>query len=189
VKRWSIVALAVLAILGMQGVLGADDDDRNNRSLRARLTGFEEPPSISSTGRGTFRATISKDENSISYELRFSDLEGLVTQSHIHIAQRGVNGGISMWLCQTARNPGPTTTIPFCNANPDANEGVVTGTLTAADVIGPNAGTNPQGIAPGEFDEVLRAIRAGVAYANVHSTRNGPGEIRGQIQSDGRDDD
>jgi hypothetical protein len=50
--------------------------------------------------------------------------------------------------------------------------------VTAADVIGPNG----QGIAPGEFAEVLAAMREGVTYANVHSTRNPPGEIRGQIK-------
>jgi hypothetical protein len=52
-------------------------------------------------------------------------------------------------------------------------------------VVGP-AG---QGIAPGEFAEVIAAIRAGVTYANVHSTRNAPGEIRGQIKVRDRHDD
>jgi hypothetical protein len=177
VKRWSMVVLIVVGILGSQGIGVAGGDDDDDRSLRARLTGFEEPPSVSSTGRGTFRATISRDETSIQYELRFSDLEGSVTQSHIHIAQKGVNGGIAMWLCGTEALPGPAGT-PRCNATEPANEGMVTGVLTAAQVIGP-AG---QGVAPGEFAEVIRAIRAGVAYANVHSTRNPPGEIRGQIR-------
>ncbi len=31
-----------------------------------------------------------------------------------------------------------------------------------------------QGIALGEFNEALAAIRAGKAYANVHSTKFGP---------------
>jgi len=55
--------------------------------------------------------------------------------------------------------------------------GLVTGTITPADVIGPTA----QGIAPGEWNELVAAIRAGVAYANVHSTTQPAGEIRGQI--------
>ena len=29
------------------------------------------------------------------------------TQAHIHFAQRSVNGGISVWLCETATNPSP----------------------------------------------------------------------------------
>jgi len=53
----------------------------------------------------------------------------------------------------------------------------ITGTITPADVIGPTG----QGIAPGEWNELAAAIRAGVAYANVHSTTQPAGEIRGQI--------
>jgi hypothetical protein len=53
----------------------------------------------------------------------------------------------------------------------------VNGTLTPADVIGP-AG---QGISSEEFAELLRAIRAGATYANVHSTSFVGGEIRGQV--------
>ena len=56
-------------------------------------------------------------------------------------------------------------------------EGVVTGTVTSADVIGPAS----QGIAPGEFGELVRAMRAGITYVNVHSTMFPAGEIRGQI--------
>ena len=49
------------------------------------------------------------------------------------------------------------------------------------------------GIAPGEFAELVRAIRGGVTYANVHSAGTGVpakfagGEIHGQIGT--HDDD
>ena len=105
-----------------------------------------------------------------------------MTQSHIHIAQKGVNGGISAWLCQTTTNPAPATSgpVPTCPAPGTP----VFGTLTQAHVVGP-AG---QGIAAMEFDELVRALRAGVAYANVHTTSHPGGEIRGQVEDDrGRD--
>jgi hypothetical protein len=54
--------------------------------------------------------------------------------------------------------------------------------VTAEQVIGPNG----QGVAPGEFAEVLNAMRRGVAYVNVHSSRSPGGEIRGQLQLSGR---
>jgi hypothetical protein len=47
----------------------------------------------------------------------------------------------------------------------------------AGDVIGP-AG---QGVAAMEFDELLRAMRAGRTYVNVHSDKHPGGEIRGKL--------
>jgi hypothetical protein len=103
-----------------------------------------------------------------------------VTQAHIHIAQKSVNGGISAWLCQTATNPAPATSgpVPMCPAPGTP----VSGTITRAHVVGPAA----QGVQPGEFEELVRALRAGVAYANVHTTTHGGGEIRGQIDEHDR---
>ena len=160
-------ALALLAILGAPAPVVAEE------TLTARLTGFEEPPAVSTTGRGLFRGIISEDETFIVYELSYDGLEGEVRQAHIHFGQRRTNGGISIWLCQTEFNPDPTGLSPTC-----PQEGTVTGVVTADNVIGP-AG---QGIAAGEFAEVLAAIRNGVTYANVHSTLQPGGEIRGQIR-------
>jgi CHRD domain-containing protein len=52
-------------------------------------------------------------------------------------------------------------------------------------VIGPNN----QGLEPGAFDELVRAMRAGFTYANVHSNRFPAGEIRGQIKPGDDDND
>jgi hypothetical protein len=56
----------------------------------------------------------------------------------------------------------------------------VEGDVTPADVIGPNG----QGIEPGSFQEILRAMRAGHSYVNIHTTRWPGGEIRGQINDE-----
>jgi hypothetical protein len=144
--------------------------------LRADLRGFREVPAVSSSARGSFFATLSQDETEIQYRLDYSDLEGTVTQAHIHLGATHTNGGISIWLCGTATNPGPTGT-PGCGA-PGGDGPEAAGTLTAAGIVGP-AG---QGIAAGEFAELVRAIKAGVTYANVHSTAVPSGEIRGQIK-------
>ena len=44
-------------------------------------------------------------------------------------------------------------------------------------MIGPSG----QGITPEEFEELLDAIRGGVAYVNVHTDNFPTGEIRGQL--------
>ena len=53
------------------------------------------------------RPALGRDEGSIDYELTYSGLQGTVSMAHIHFAQRGVNGSIVLWLCQTAAAPAP----------------------------------------------------------------------------------
>jgi CHRD domain len=145
------------------------------------LRSYQEVPAVSSAARGFFKARIREGAGTIAYELSYEGLQGDIRQAHIHFGQRSVNGGISVYLCQTATNPDPTGLAPVCGASP----ATVTGTLTAANVIGP-AG---QGIAASEFAELVRAIRAGVAYINVHSSAFPGGEIRGQMRGFGHDHD
>lgn len=143
--------------------------------IGTNLSGYEEaaPAAISTVATGQFDATINQAETAIDYVLSYADLEAPVTQSHIHFGRRGTNGGISVFLCSNLGN-GPAGTQP-CPAAP----ATITGTITAADVIGPAA----QGIAAGQLAEVIRAIRAGAAYVNVHSTLFPTGEVRGQLDA------
>ena len=147
--------------------------------IAARLTGYQEVPSVSTVASGEFRGFISRNDDSIDYELKYSGLQGTVTQAHIHVAQRSVNGSIVIWLCQTATNPGPAGT-QTCTPG----SGTFTGTITAANVIA--GATTTQQLAAGELAEVIAAIRAGVAYANVHTNLSPGGEIRGQIRASAR---
>lgn len=171
-KLWIPTLILVLAV-----VTAADASAAGPR-VRAQLDGFEEVPAVSTTGHGSFRATLSRDGSEIEFELRYDDLEGQVAQSHLHLGQRGVNGGIAIFLCSNLGN-GPAGT-PTCPPPP----AVITGTLTADDVVGPAA----QGIAPGELGEVLRAIHHGAVYVNVHSDLFPGGEIRGQLRLNQRRD-
>jgi len=99
-----------------------------------------------------------------------------VTQSHIHVGQLGVNGSVVIFLCQTTTNPDPTGLAPEC-----PQEGTVTGTITTANVIAGSMA--PQQLAAGDLAAVSAAIRAGAAYANVHTNISPGGEIRGQIRT------
>lgn len=149
-------------------------------SFKADLNGYNEivgGPATGSTGsvstvaRGIFRAKLrGNPPMELEFRLEYSGIEGgAVTQAHPHFAQRHVGGDIFGFLCGGPKPPCPTP------------GGTVEGTWTAADIIGP-AG---QGVAAGEFDEFVRALRAGAVYINVHSTPSFPeGEIRGQIEPD-----
>ena len=144
------------------------------QTVQVQLRPHEEVPSVSSTASGFFQAHIDEAAGQIAYQLVYSGLQGDVRQAHIHFGQRGVNGGVSVFLCQTSFNVDPTGLAPICPA-----EGRVSGLLSADNVIGPGA----QGMAAGEFAELLLALRAGVAYVNVHSTTFPGGELRGQLRA------
>jgi len=184
----SVAATLAAFTIGFSAAAIADNDRNDGDRFSARLSGYNEVHfiaaptpalrgAISTKARGSFRAVIDDKTDMIHYEVSYEGLEGAVTQSHIHFGQRSTVGAIVVWLCQTPGTPAPAAVAavtPFC-PTPD---GSVTGTITPAQVL-TAAG---QGINTGEFDEVVRAIRAGRVYANVHSTLFPPGEIRGQLK-------
>jgi hypothetical protein len=197
VRTKPIIMAAAIMFAGTAAAQTADESHRGKeQTFSARLSGFNEvhfvtgdgtPQSlpalrgaVSTTGRGSFRAKIDDNARIIDYELSYEALEGTVTQGHIHFGQRHTVGGIVVWLCQTSANPAPAAVASVTPECPQ--EGTVTGTITPAQVLAQTA----QGIAVGEFEEVVRAIRNRAAYANVHSSLFPQGEIRGHIE-DGRD--
>ena len=147
----------------------ADDDN----VFKAKLEGYQEVPAISSTGSGKFKAQLMPD-GSLHFELSYQDLVGTPFMSHIHLGQRHTNGGIMLWLCGNTPDTAPPAGTPTC----PVPGGTVTGILTSAQVVGPAV----QLISAGEFAEVLRAMRQGAAYVNVHTTSARGGEIRGQVK-------
>ena len=180
--RRLVMSVAVIVAVSASTVVLA----QGFKKISEFLTGFEEVPSVSTVATGTFDAKISNDSSQIDWVLSYSNLEGTVQQAHIHFGQKGVNGGISVWLCGNPTPPGVTPAIvpppgtQLCPPPP----ATISGTATAANVVGPAN----QGIAAGEFDELIEAIRAGKTYANVHSTKFPGGEIRSQLGPSGHAD-
>jgi hypothetical protein len=178
-KAW-IVVFALFCVSAL--AVSAAENEKSR--LRAKLTGIEEtagPATVITDATGTFTATVNND-SSITYTLTYKNLSAPITQAHIHIGATKITGGISIFLCTNLGN-GPAGT-PAC---PDdaTHSGTVTNTVSAADVVGPTA----QGVAPGDFKDVVRAIASHVTYANVHTTAHPGGEIRGQIRQFGDDED
>jgi hypothetical protein len=157
-----LLAGAGLALVVAAPAVVGDSD----QEFRASLNGYLENPSVSTTARGSFSAEVKG--STIRYTLSFRDLGSNSLFAHIHFARPDVNGGVAVFLCGGGNKPA-------CPAS-----GLVTGTLVAADVIGPAA----QGIAAGEFAELVRAIRNGATYVNVHTPAFPGGEIRGNIHRD-----
>jgi hypothetical protein len=173
-SRRATVAAALPLLFAMPMALSADEGAER---VRAHLVGYEEAPvTLSSNGSAVFRAKIAEDEKSFDWELTYTGLTD-VKQAHIHFAARAIAGPIVIWLCSNLSNGGP----PGTQACP-TSAGTVRGTATSADVTG---GAAANGIPAGDLARMLDAIRAGAAYANVHTAAHPPGEIRGQIHSHG----
>jgi hypothetical protein len=171
-RRWlALLAVAMLAALAAvtYAVAGRDGprNPPNTRHFKAQLNGFNETPSVSSTGWGDFQAKLVGD-TTLHYKFTYHDLEGGNSLfAHVHFGSRYVAAGVAFFLCGGSTKPTPCPNV----------SGHVEGDVTPADVIGPNG----QGIEPGSFAEILRAMRAGHSYVNIHTTRWPGGEIRGQI--------
>lgn len=176
--------------IALTGLLGTALHSLAQDEFHTRLTGFREVPANSTVASGEFKATIIND-TTIAYELTYSGLEAPITQAHIHFGQRFVAAGIALWLCQTNPPPNPPPNFPdpsgLAPTCPQEAQGPTTvkGNLTAANLIGP-AGQGilePNSDRASEFAQILKAIRAGVTYANVHTSKFPGGEVRGQIRA------
>ncbi|MGF1512044.1 MAG: CHRD domain-containing protein [Myxococcota bacterium] len=169
-KKTILTAIGVLI-----AVTASNAAEASHRGFRfsAHLSGLEEVPSIISEGSGS--ATFRLFGDRIEYELTIDSLEGEVLFTHIHIGQKGANGGVSTFLCDNTGNPNAG------GAPPCPQSGVVSGTVRAEDVIGPAA----QGVEANDFQGLVEAIFSGVAYVNTHSDLFPAGELRGQIDRRG----
>ena len=166
----STIAAVVIVGAGVGYRAFADQRDRSV-TLRAELRGLNEVPPTTSRGSASLRATLDEDAQTITFTLDFRDLTANPAAAHIHFGPPHVNGGVMVFFCGGGGQA----------ACPAATSGTVTGTIAAANVVGPAA----QGITAGDFADVARAIRTGNSYANMHGANFPAGEIRGRVMASG----
>ena len=158
-------------------------------NIGTHLTGDEEvltsagpgdphPRDSHAQGQAIFR--VSDDGSTASFRLIASNIENVV-QAHIHCGRPGENGPIRMWLFPDIGATGSALTV----AEGRRNGVLAAGTFSFGTQICPAANV-------GADMPLLDAIRAGLAYVNVHTNdfvdppNTGPGdfpggEIRGQL--------
>jgi len=184
-KLFKAVMVAALVVFSASYAYATDE-------FVARLNGFQEigalvgpTGAIRSNGSGTMQLKLDKNAGTATFTLTFTDvgatlpLTGTVTQAHIHFGKRHVAGGVLVFFCSNLGN-GPAGT-PAC----PLNSGTVSGTFTSASVVA-IAGQN---VKAADFDALVDALESNTAYANIHTTALGAGEIRGQIHKARRDHD
>jgi len=167
----SLLAVFVGIVLGVTASKGQEWGEQATL-LTANLTPFNQVPSVLAPSSGHFEAQVNPD-GTIPFALSYANMSSAVVQAHIHFGASQTNGGVIVFLCGGAK--------PACPAS-----GTINGTITAADVSVLPA-TNgdsviPQGIQPGDFAGLIRAIQSGDTYVNVHTTNFPNGEIRGEVR-------
>ena len=170
--RYAVGVALVLSLAGASFALASRGHDGKGSQFQARLIGWNEVPSLNTPGHATLALAVT--DTTITFKLVYADLTGPPGAAHIHIGPTGVSGGVSVFFCGGGGKPA-------CPASPS---GTVSGTIAAADVVGPTA----QGYAVGDITPVIAALRAGFTYANMHTTKFPAGEIRGQIRHGEGDD-
>lgn len=165
-KRLTSLFVAVVMVLALSGVAAGAT------VYSTPLNAASEVPPNESLARGTAMFKVSDDGTEIQYRLLVANIENVVA-AHIHLAPAETNGPVVAFLFGPAAPGGGS----FSGV-------IATGTITAANLIGPLTGQ--------PLSALIDAIEAGNAYVNVHTndgdptTPGGPGdlpggEIRGQL--------
>jgi hypothetical protein len=134
--------------------------------FRATMNAANEVGGVTSDGGGTADYTV--DGGTVTFTVTFSNLTSNANMAHIHVGPAGVNGGIA---------------VPFTSLlPPHATSGTFSGTFSAANVMAASTPDGGIGVDAGDYEGLLRLMREGNTYTNIHSTTYQAGEIRGQNQ-------
>lgn len=149
---------AVLFVLA--GVLAAHAMSHEGKKFTAEMKGIG---GSAASGMATFE--LSKDGTVLHYKVTVSNIED-ANMSHIHIAPEGKEGPPAAWLYPSAPPP-------------MLKEGKFTGTLAEGDIKAENLIGDFKGK---PLSALIDVLKAGGAYANVHTKKMPGGEVRGQIR-------
>ncbi len=130
------------------------------RTFRAILRGRNEVPPVRTIAAGNAVFRLDRTGNRLLFRLVIRNIHR-VTQAHIHLGRRGENGPVAAFLF------GPS------KFGISVRRGVVRGSLTRNDLVGPLAGRT--------IRDLIREMERGNTYVNVHTIQHPDGEIRGQI--------
>ncbi len=130
-------------------------------AFEAKLSGKDVAPAVETKAKGEADFKLSKDGKELTYILKVKDIEN-VTAAHIHTGMKGENGGPVAGLFA-----GPKKDGKFSGE-------IAKGTITDKDLIGPLAGKT--------IGDLVKLIKDGGAYVNVHTEKYPDGEVRGQIK-------
>ncbi len=160
----STVFAAILLILGVTAA-GLTNSAYAQQKIIIKLSGSDEVPPVNTPGTGVATFQLSPDGKSLKYQLDLTNMKG-VMGAHIHSGKVGENGPPIAGLFNAEMTGPPTGAV---------NGPLMKGTIKSADLQGPLAGKH--------ISDLVKLLKNGGAYINVHTSQNQNGEIRGQASS------
>jgi CHRD domain len=130
-------------------------------SFKTKLYGAESVPSVKTSAKGNAEFKLAKDGTELSYKLTVTDLEN-VTAAHIHQGKKGKNGPPVAGLFAGPKKEGKFSGV------------LAEGVITEKELMGGMSGKS--------LSDLVKLIKSGGAYVNVHTDGHPDGEIRGQIK-------
>jgi glucose/arabinose dehydrogenase len=136
----------------------------NAKKFDATLVGSEQAPSPVDTAASADLEIKVEHDGTLRYRLKATGPIHGVTASHLHLGADGQNGDVVAFLARF------TTPRDF-----KKGDTIAEGTITQADLIARTGFANPT------LAELVARMKQGRIYANLHTTANPAGEIRGQM--------
>jgi hypothetical protein len=160
-KKLSIY-LFVVALIALVASLGTAAEKYDApHTYKAVLSGSMVVPPAKTMAKGMATFVPEKGETELHYKLTVEDIEN-VTAAHIHLGKRGKNGAPVVGLFA-----GPKKEGKFSGT-------LAEGTITQNELVGSLSGKT--------IKDMIKMIRAGDLYVNVHTDKYPDGELRGQIR-------
>jgi len=131
---------------------------------KAQLNDDQTVPRVHSRATGKAGYTVKPD--TVSYTHVFRRLRN-ITMAHLHLGAKGEAGPVVANLLPEDFDPDNRRQVRKLSR-------VLSGFITADDLVGPLAGQSIAALA--------EEIRNGNIYVNIHTKRNPSGEIRGQVE-------
>jgi hypothetical protein len=136
--------------------------------FQAKLKGKNEVPPVDSDAFGVAKFMTNESRTKIKFFLEVKNIRDFV-QAHIHFGEKDENGPVLAFLFgNDVATLSEQEGISTC-------EGVVMGVIEDKDIL-----ENPTKV--DSVRKLIKAMKAGKTYVNVHTEQNPSGEIRGQIK-------
>lgn len=182
--KFMLTACAVGAAMLATDLAGAQGPPPAHNFIGAPMSGANEVPPVETCASGATQVKFK--DGVLTFKVNVEDIDDVVA-AHLHFGKPGQNGPVLVTLYQAPPPPPPASAISDDDDDYDDDDDTLAfGAITDDDVRDVDGVTFADGSDfDGSADGLLRLLREGAIYVNVHTALNPSGEIRAQLRGNG----